>query len=148
MTSSDLPNYVVVAGTFDLLHRGHLRLFARAERFGKLCILVNTDNFVEEYKGHKPYQGEMERVAEIVRVMEGKAFVSVNDNADLTVTIDNLIIRDQIVGVVFGDDYDTEAYRCQTLITPAWQAERDIALIQLPRTPGISSTMLREDYVE
>tara|TARA_R110000765_G_scaffold35352_5_gene79542 strand:- start:431 stop:613 length:183 start_codon:yes stop_codon:yes gene_type:complete len=48
-----------------------------------------------------------------------------------------------VVGVLFGDDYDLQSYRRQTGITLEWQRERGVALIQIPRTLGVSSTQLR-----
>jgi rfaE bifunctional protein nucleotidyltransferase chain/domain len=43
---------VTINGCFDLLHLGHVRLFAQAKRLGaRLLVLVNDDDSVRTYKG-------------------------------------------------------------------------------------------------
>lgn len=137
-------NYVLVAGTFDLFHVGHLNLLRRASRFGSVVATVNTDRFVEEFKKIKPTIHELDRL-DVVSNIFFVDYARLNDNADLTKTIQELLLQGyNIAGVVFGDDYDIESYRKQTGITREWQQAFDIALIQLPRTDGVSSSQLRE----
>ena len=46
---------VLTIGTFDLPHSGHFNLLRRAKALGdRLIVALNTDEFVEEYKGKKP----------------------------------------------------------------------------------------------
>lgn len=140
-------NYVVVAGTFDLFHVGHVKLLERASRFGKVIALVNTDRFVQEFKKITPTIDQFDRfkvVAEC-RFVEG---VFYNDSADLTIELNTLLKDLNITSVVFGDDYDIEKYRAQTKITREWQQKHDIALIQLPRTDGVSSSEIRQKLQE
>lgn len=134
--------YVVVAGTFDMFHVGHLNLLERASKFGKVIALVNTDEFVEKFKGKKPVINESDRF-DIVWACKYTEVASMNDNSDLTKTID-VFSGCNIIGVVFGDDYNIEKYRKQTKITREWQQKHNTALIQLPRTDNISSTQIKE----
>lgn len=136
-------NYVIVAGTFDLFHKGHVELLRRARQFGRVIALVNTDKFVKKFKKITPNVNEEER-ADVVDVCKYVNMVFYNPNADLKKTINPLLRMYPIKGVVFGDDYDIEKYRAQTKITPEWQALNDIALIQFPRTPGVSSSQIRK----
>jgi FAD synthetase len=54
---------VLVAGTFDFLHPGHLNLFAQARRHGDgLVVVVAKDATVEKFKGKRPYFSETERL--------------------------------------------------------------------------------------
>ena len=48
---------VLTIGTFDLLHAGHLAMLERAAEIGELTVGVNSDGFVNEYKGapYEPY---------------------------------------------------------------------------------------------
>lgn len=132
---------IIVAGTFDLFHIGHVNLLRRASKFGDVIAFVNTDRFVEEFKHRKPIINEVDRY-EVVSACKYVTDVKFNDNADLKETLKYI---DNITGIVFGDDYDIERYRKQTQITREWQALKGIALIQLPRTDGISSTDIRSN---
>lgn len=136
-------NHVIVAGTFDLFHRGHMELLRRASQFGRVIALVNTDRFVQEFKGLIPTIDEDSRL-DVVWGCKFVGFTSKNDSADLKETINFLMQTYKITGVVFGDDYDIEKYRAQTKITREWQQKHDIALIQLPRTDGVSSSLIRQ----
>ena len=58
---------VVVAGTFDILHLGHLWLLNKAKEHGdRLIVVVSRDESVERIKGRKPVFPEEERL-ELVR---------------------------------------------------------------------------------
>nr|MDO8110442.1 adenylyltransferase/cytidyltransferase family protein [Candidatus Sigynarchaeota archaeon] len=53
---------VLIAGTFDLLHPGHLHLIEEAAKLGKVVVAVGTDAIVEKIKGHKPVIPENQRL--------------------------------------------------------------------------------------
>ncbi len=55
---------VVVNGTFDILHRGHLDLLNRAKTLGDfLLVCIDTDARVKELKGNdRPINQEIDRV--------------------------------------------------------------------------------------
>ncbi len=53
---------VMLFGTFDIVHIGHLHIFARAKEYGdKLVVVVARDVNVEKYKGIEPLHNEQER---------------------------------------------------------------------------------------
>jgi cytidyltransferase-like protein len=58
-------------GSYDLLHRGHMFVFrqlrAMAGPFGIVVVSLNTDEFIEEFKGHPPVMSYDDRAA----VLEG-----------------------------------------------------------------------------
>ncbi|MDB4978891.1 MAG: cytidyltransferase [Candidatus Peribacteria bacterium] len=56
---------VLVFGTFDHLHPGHLFLLNEAAKRGDLYVVVARDANVERFKGKKSDQPEDERVAAI-----------------------------------------------------------------------------------
>ena len=132
-------NWFVVAGTFDLFHPGHIEILAYAHKLGKVCAVVNTDRFVEEFKKKPPVMTLRQRLF-VVNACRYVDWGEVNDNADLTIILDKLIpsLR-PVVGIVFGSDYSIEAYRKQTQITETWQHKHGIALIQYPRVSSHSS---------
>lgn len=56
---------VVVSGSFDVLHAGHLHMLDDAKRQGDiLVVLVNSDRSVRSYKGPtRPFMSEVHRVS-------------------------------------------------------------------------------------
>lgn len=61
---------VLIAGTFDLLHPGHVHLIEEAARLGKVIVIVGTDAIVEKIKGHMPIIPEDQRLF-MVRHIKG-----------------------------------------------------------------------------
>jgi D-beta-D-heptose 7-phosphate kinase/D-beta-D-heptose 1-phosphate adenosyltransferase len=43
---------VAVSGCFQIFHRGHLLLLCRARKYGKIIVLLNSDEAVLEMKGY------------------------------------------------------------------------------------------------
>jgi len=55
---------VMVFGTFDFVHLGHVNFFNQASRLGdKLTVVVARDSNVKRMKGKKPFFNERERLA-------------------------------------------------------------------------------------
>jgi rfaE bifunctional protein nucleotidyltransferase chain/domain len=53
---------IVVNGTFDTLHLGHVRLLAYAKSLGDVLVLIDSDRRVRELKGNnRPVNNEIER---------------------------------------------------------------------------------------
>ncbi len=53
---------VMVFGTFDILHAGHVALFKQAKKYGDyLIVVVGRDSIVSKIKKHKPVHSETER---------------------------------------------------------------------------------------
>jgi FAD synthetase len=53
---------VVVAGTFDILHPGHIFLISKADKMGDLTVVVARDSNVFRTKGHPPVIPEEQRL--------------------------------------------------------------------------------------
>jgi cytidyltransferase-like protein len=76
------PVVVFVAGTFDGLHAGHVKLFEFARKKGaqlqrklkrrgtKLHVIVARDSSVRKWKGKPPVQNERERLS-VVSALKG-----------------------------------------------------------------------------
>jgi len=55
---------VLVAGTFDFLHPGHVDFFCQAKKHGDtLVVVVSRDSNALMIKGKKPYFSQKERLA-------------------------------------------------------------------------------------
>ena len=59
---------VLVFGTFDKLHPGHLYFLKNAKKYGQLFVVVSRDRTVEKLKGKKPRQNERERLKAIKKL--------------------------------------------------------------------------------
>ena len=54
---------VMCAGTFDIIHPGHLYYLSEAKKYGnKLIVVVSRDETSEKFKGKKPLHNEKERL--------------------------------------------------------------------------------------
>ncbi len=61
--SEEIGRKVLVGGTFELLHPGHIELLRFASRLGKLYVVVARDSTVERVKGRRPVLDEESRLA-------------------------------------------------------------------------------------
>ena len=123
-------------GVFDMFHIGHLNLINHAKELcQKLIVGVNSDKLVKEYKNRKTVIGQDERLA-IVSNIKGV------DYALLVDTLDKVVLQEKLgFDVVFiGDDWQGNL-RWQE--TERLLAIKDVKVIYLPYTKGISSTILR-----
>ena len=59
---------VFVAGSFDMLHSGHITFLKEASKYGELFVGLGSDYSIEKYKGHKPVCGEEERLFMILAI--------------------------------------------------------------------------------
>ena len=55
------PKRVFVAGTFDLLHPGHVELFKEASKLGDVIAVVARDETVKKLKGKPPVLSQEQR---------------------------------------------------------------------------------------
>ena len=126
---------VITYGTYDLLHQGHINLLRRAKALGDYLIVgVTNDNFDRERGKLNVQNNVLERV----------------DAVRATGLADKIIIEDY-VGQKIDDiqKYEVDIFA----IGSDWEGKFDYLkefcqVVYLPRTEGISSTMLREDLQE
>lgn len=52
---------VMVFGTFDVLHPGHIFLFKEASKLGELYVVIARDKTVQQIKGFAPSMNEEQR---------------------------------------------------------------------------------------
>ena len=57
MEIKSLTNIILVSGGFDPIHSGHIKLIKHASDFGKVVVLLNSDNWLRDKKGKEflPY---------------------------------------------------------------------------------------------
>lgn len=135
---------VLTMGTFDLPHFGHTRLFARCRDFagrdGRVVVAVNTDEFVEKFKGIRPRLDVFAR-REILLSMRTVDTVLINPGGDHQKALISYVMPDEIV---VGSDWAERDYHAQLGVTADWLDQRGIRIKYVAYTDGISSTQLRE----
>lgn len=57
----EIPN-VVVGGTFDLIHPGHIKFLEEASKYGKVHVIIARDKNVAKFKGRPPINTEVHRL--------------------------------------------------------------------------------------
>lgn len=123
---------VITYGTFDLLHQGHINLLRRAKELGDYLIVGVTNDSFDRNRGKLNVRNNvLERV----------------DAVKATGYADKVIIEDY-VGQKIDDiqKYDVDIFA----IGSDWEGKFDYLneyckVVYLPRTEGVSSTMLREE---
>lgn len=130
---------VYTGGTFDLPHWGHAEFLQRCAQFGEVVVSLNTDEFIEAYKGKPPIMSYDERRLLLLEFKSVSRVVTNTGGADSTVAIDAL--RPDIVAI--GSDWARKDYYSQMGFTQDWLDERKIMLLYIPYTQGISTTKLK-----
>ena len=122
---------VITYGTYDLLHQGHINLLRRAKALGDYLIVGVTNDTFDRDRGKLNVRNNVLERVEAVRA---------------TGLADQIVIEDY-VGQKIDDiqRYGVDIFA----IGSDWQGKFDYLnefckVVYLPRTEGISSTMLRE----
>lgn len=126
---------VITYGTYDLLHQGHINLLRRAKEQGDYLIVGVTSDSFDRGRGKLNVRNNVLERVEAVR-QTGYA--------------DEIIIEDYL-GQKIDDiqKYDVDVFA----IGSDWEGKFDYLneyckVVYLPRTEGVSSTMLREESQE
>lgn len=145
----DNPVTVFAAGTFDLLHSGHVNFFRhcklRAGEGSSLVVAVNTDDFVEQYKGIRPVLDVRERLFMVgeLRIVDF-AMMNVGGPRILeTVKEAETYLGAPIHYIAHGDDWTGDSFLEQLGTTEDELARLNIQLMYVPYTHGISSSKIR-----
>ena len=130
---------VYTGGTFDLLHRGHVKFLDRCADLGSVVVALNTDEFIAEYKGKPPIMSYEEREAVLMGLRSVFDVVPNVGGADSRISIDS--VSPDIVAI--GSDWARKDYYKQMMFDQDWLDERGIALLYIPYTAGISTTNIK-----
>ena len=126
---------VVVNGTFDILHSGHLALLNHARSLGdRLTVAIDSDQRVKRLKGSsRPINTELERqemLANLRAVDEVKIFETDQDLIDIVIQADVMVKGSE--------------YRDQSIIGRTYCKE----LVFFDRIDGYSTTKKIQDIVD
>lgn len=132
MISDKNKTVVITYGTYDLLHQGHINLLRRAKELGDYLIVGVTSDSFDRGRGKLNVRNN---VLERVEAVKATGYA------------DEVIIEDYL-GQKIDDiqKYDVDIFA----IGSDWVGKFDYLneyckVVYLPRTEGISSTMLREE---
>lgn len=137
---------VYTGGTFDLFHVGHLNLLKRCHEIagcdGQVIVSLNTDEFIEKYKGKKPLISYEDRKA----ILESCRYVnSVIENYGGADSKESIILTQFIDVIAIGSDWARKDYYKQMNFTQDWLDEQNISLIYIPYTKKISTTLIKQN---
>jgi glycerol-3-phosphate cytidylyltransferase len=131
---------IYTGGTFDLFHAGHVEFLKRCAELGPVVVALNTDEFIEEYKGKPPVISYRDRADVLLACRHVNEVIPNIGGPDSRITIEQ-VMPDM---VVIGSDWAKRDYYTQMAFDQDWLDERGIALCYIPYTQGISSTAIKE----
>jgi len=140
MSNSILPDQskkriVFTVGVFDLFHIGHVNLFKKARSCGD-CLIVAVQDDVEKYKPDAKIYYSLEERLEVVRSCR---------------FVDEVVVYDDVDQIIKTLDFDIFAIGPDQKHAGFQRAmkyceENNKKVIEIPRTRGVSSTIIREIY--
>jgi len=129
---------VYVGMSADLIHPGHLNIIKEARKLGKVTVGVLTDEAIASYK-RLPYMNYEQR-ADIVRNLKGVERVV----PQATLSYVHNLIELKPNYVVHGDDWKEGVQSKTRQDCVDTLAKWGGKVVDIPYTPGISSTKLNE----
>jgi glycerol-3-phosphate cytidylyltransferase len=127
---------LLTLGTFDLYHSGHVALFRRCRDLslgGSVVVGLNTDAFVQRYKGLAPVITYADREACIASCRFVDAVVP-NEQSDGTARDVIEAVCPDIIAI--GWDWRDRDYLGQLGINQDYLDAGGIRVVYLPYTPG------------
>lgn len=131
---------VYTGGTFDILHIGHILFLQKCNELGDVVVALNTDDFIERYKGKKPIFRYEERMKHLLDSGLVKKVIPNEQAEDSKPTILN--VKPDVI--VIGSDWATKDYYKQMNFTQDWLDDNDIALMYVPYYKYISSSVIKK----
>jgi glycerol-3-phosphate cytidylyltransferase len=137
---------VYTGGTFDMFHPGHVNFLRQCYKISagdgwcRVVVALNTDAFILKFKGHKPVFSYDERKAMLESCQYVSEVVPNTGGANSKPTIEK--VKPDFI--IVGSDWAKKDYYAQMGFTQKWLDDRNITLIYIPYTEGISTTELKQ----
>lgn len=136
-----MERILYTGGTFDLFHAGHVNFLKHCKKISdKVIVSLNSDDFIERYKGKKPIISYDDRRSVLMSCKYVDDVIENKNGEDSKPTI--LSVNPSFI--VIGDDWAKKDYYKQMNFTQDWLDENDITLIYIPYKNGISSSEIKE----
>lgn len=130
-------------GTFDLFHAGHVNFLKRCKDIaglsGTVTVALNTDEFIFEYKKSYPILNYQQRYDVLISCRYVDFVIPNKDGQDSKPTIEDC--GPDIIAI--GSDWAKKDYYKQMNFDQDWLDDKNISLIYVPYTKGISSTFIK-----
>lgn len=127
-------------GTFDIFHYGHINFLRQCSKLAdEVIVSLNTDEFIEEYKGRSPIMSYVEREKSLLSCKYVTDVIPNIGGKDSKPSI--LQVKPDIIAI--GDDWAGGNYYKQMDFNQRWLDENDILLVYLAYTQGISTTEIK-----
>ena len=124
---------VLTIGSWSVPHLGHAAFLRACESFGDVIVGVNSDAFIQTYKGTQPPFRQSERIA-LIKSLGYRVLLNDGPGRELIYEVHPDII-------VVGTDWARRDYLHQLDITQDELDELVISVAYVPMRPiGISST--------
>lgn len=138
-----MVNKVYTGGTFDLFHSGHVNFLRMCKKIageeGLINVALNTDKFIKEFKGKAPIFSYEQRRGILLACRYVDQVFPNEYSQDSKPTIEYINPN----FIVVGDDWAKKDYYKQMSFTQEWLDGKDITLIYVPYTQGISTTEIK-----
>jgi D-beta-D-heptose 7-phosphate kinase/D-beta-D-heptose 1-phosphate adenosyltransferase len=125
---------VIVNGTFDILHIGHIKLLEFASQFGYLRVGIDTDKRVKELKGEdRPFNTQDDRKKMLESIKFVDEVVLFDSREELIENVKNFSPDIMVI----GDDYKEQI---------VYGSEHAKKLVFFEKIPNYSSTKILNYY--
>lgn len=126
---------VITVGVFDYFHLGHLRLFENAKKLGDyLIVAVQSGDCILKTKPNAKILYTTEQRIDIVKALR------VVDEVIVYEDVDTLLPQCNFDIFAIGSDQNHAGFQRAV----KWCQENGRQVIELPRTPGICSTAIKQ----
>ena len=122
-----------------MLHAGHVELLRKCKELGEVTVALNTDDFIENYKGKPPVMTYQEREAVLLACRYVDRVIPNHGGLDSKPSI--LAVKPDLI--VIGSDWAKKDYYKQMQFTTDWLDQHGIGLAYVPYSWGISSTEIK-----
>lgn len=131
---------VYTGGTFDLFHKGHVNLLKWCKSIGdKVVVSLNTDEFINAYKGKPPVISFSDRKDVLMSCKYVDEVIPNYGGVDSKPAI--LSVMPNVI--VIGSDWALKDYYHQMGFTQHWLDQYGIALCYVPYTWDISTSKIK-----
>lgn len=130
---------VYTGGTFDAPHLGHYNFIRQCAVLGDVTIALNTDEFIEQFKGKPPLFTYEERKKLLLLLPFVLRVIPNFGGQDSKPVIE--MVNPDIIAI--ASDWAKKDYYAQMSFTQKWLDERGILLVYLPYTEIISTSEIR-----
>lgn len=128
-------------GTFDIFHYGHVNFLRQCSKLAEeIIVSLNTDEFIQSYKGVPPIMSYDEREKSLRSCKYVSDVIPNVGGSDSKPAI--LSVKPDIIAI--GDDWAKKDYYKQMQFTQKWLDDNNILLVYLAYTEGISTTEIKK----